>query len=254
MALHQSVNRDDELALFDKLVSGEMKEQILLIRAKGGMGKSILLREYMQRCPKQTLTVIVDFKNKGIGLAELISRICDRLGRDQLPNLMATIGRFTIPTSVNIADNSMQGQTDIDIALMGQDEETREFRRTALATALFDDIKTLGQIVFIFDTFEHCDDVVKEWLLTSLICRFPDVKNVVGVIAGRKIPDPTLEWIDASREITLQGIANRYWHIYAQALGLKKSAEWINGYCTALNGHPLSVAQKLESEAQGGMK
>ncbi len=143
----------------------------------------------------------------------------------------------------------MLGRNQIDIALGGPDEDTRERQRAALADALFADLRGLGQTLFVFDAFEHCCDTpVDRWVSKSFLPRVIDVENIYVVIAGRKTPEPGIDWENISQQISLKGITEpKHWHQFAKGIGITKGLEWIDGFCAALEGHPLRIASTLTS-------
>ncbi len=249
MKRQPTINRGKELAIIENLLTGELPERVLLIQAGGGMGKSVLVRECIQRCPEKVPQVVVDFKGGGVSVAEIFSRTCNRLGWDKLPTLSARIAASVHTASVNIADNKMLGRNQIDIALGGPDEDTRERQRAALADALFADLRGLGRTLFVFDAFEHCSDTpVDRWVSKSFLPRVIDVENIYVVIAGRKTPEPGIDWENISHQISLKGITEpKHWHQFAKEIGITKGLEWIDGFCAALEGHPLDIASMLTS-------
>lgn len=238
------VDRELELGLFERMLAGETPERILLVSAESGWGKSELLREFAHRCPTELHYAPLDFKAGGIGLAELLSRLRDSLGLAHFPTLNAAVTQLANPT-INIPGNVLIGQNTIEVALNAPDEQTREARRAALTTAFFADLRAMGKVLLVFDTFEKCDEGIKVWLGGTFLNHAHRSPNLVVVIAGQKVPEATIDW--EHQHIPLKGIAAEHWHRHAQANGIAVSLDWINGCCHALQGHPLKMAELLNS-------
>ena len=81
MAREIPVDREEEIELFNTMLSGKTEERILLIEAQSGMGKTILLGEFSHCKPKRIDFAKIDFKGGGTSIAELFYRLRDKLGR-----------------------------------------------------------------------------------------------------------------------------------------------------------------------------
>lgn len=243
------LDRDEELALFDKMLSDSIPDRILLIHAQGGMGKSHLLREFIQKCQDKFVHVEMDFKAGGISIPELLSRLCDAIGWDRFGNLSKLIQQFNAGTTINVSDNMLVGKNQIAIeqALNAPDEETREKQRVAVTDALFQDLRALPKVVLIFDTFNDCDPIVAKWISGAFLTRVCHTKNIIVVIAGRVIPEPTLDWDVMCNELVLGGIESKYFEEYAKSSGIDVHPERIKGLCDAFEGRPLPILNQLKA-------
>ena len=111
------VDREDELRQLHAVAHGETRERILLVRAESGMGKSELLREFVERQGAALPLVVVEFKGGGLSLADMFFHICDTLGWARFPTLVDSIRRIVHPALVSVTGNLLIGQNDISIAL-----------------------------------------------------------------------------------------------------------------------------------------
>ena len=245
------VDRDDELALLVRLACSETPTRIALIQAESGMGKSELVREFRERCPKDLPLVVVDFKGGGLSLADVLFHIYDTLGWKRFPTLAQAIQNIVRPTQINVTGNVLIGQNEISIALGGPDEQTRELHRNQLTTALVTDLRALDRVVLIVDVFEKCDAVLRAWLTSLLLPAIHRSQHLTIIVAGQQVPECTQMW--ECEQLLLEPIAPKYWQIYARAVGAAAlSLDFIEGCCVALKGHCLSIANTLES--QGGRR
>jgi hypothetical protein len=244
------IDREDELALITRLASGETPARIALIEAPGGMGKSELLREFKARCSHHFPIVVVDFKGGGLTLADVLFHICDTLNWSRFSTLTRTVQRIVQPATINVTRNLLLGQNEISIALAGPDEQTREQRRSQLTAALISDLRDLGRVILVFDTFEECDPLLQPWFASVFLPAAHRSSRLSVIVAGRCTPEPTQMW-DAEI-LPLAEIAPEHWQDYALAVGVSLTLEFIRGCCVALGGHCLAIAQTIES--QGGQR
>jgi hypothetical protein len=245
------VNREEELALFERIVSGDTPERVLLVEAASGMGKSELLREYGQRRPPGVLYGVLDFKGGDVpDLAELFSRLCARLGWPRFPRLSAEIASLVKP-SANISENKIIGRAEISVALSAPDEETRRFRRAALTEAFLADLCAAGQAILVFDTFNRCNSELAHWV-SGFIARACNTPRLTIIVAGQSVPEPTLEWESSCYRLTLNPITAEHWLYYAKSLGLTENIDFIRGCWHSCGGHSLKIAELLESLALQG--
>jgi hypothetical protein len=246
------VDREDELALITRLVRGQTPARVALIQAPSGMGKSELLREFRARRPDHLPIVVIDFKGGGLTLADILFHVCDTLNQSHFPTLTHTVQHIVQPAAINVTRNLILGQNEISIALAAPDEQTRQQRRSQLTTALITDLRVLGRIILIFDTFEKCAPPLRAWLANVFLPAAHRSPQLPVIVAGQLIPEPTQMW-DAET-LLLDGIAPEHWHDYAHAVGAALTLEYIRGCCAALRGHCLAIANTIEIESQGGQR
>ena len=107
-------------------------------------------------------------------------------------------------------------------------------------------------MVFIFDAYNHCDQVVAQWLSGSFLARVSHSQNIVVVIAGRKVPETSLDWHAMCHQLTLKGIESKYFEDYARSEGIDVHPERIRGYCIAFEGRPLPILSQLRADSLQG--
>ena len=258
MTLHHTarprVDREDELALITRLVRGQTPARIILIEAPSGMGKSELLREFRARRPDDLPIVVVDFKTGPLTLADTLFQICDTLGQSHFPTLTQVVQHIIQPAAIHITHNILIGQNEISAALAGPDQQTRDQRRSQLTAALITDLRALGRITLIFDTFEQCDPSLQTWLASVFLPAAHRSPQLPVIVAGQHIPEPTQMW-DAET-LPLAGIAPEHWQDYAHAVGATLTLVDIRAFCFALQGNCLAIAQTITRaiEIQGGQR
>ena len=156
-----SIDRENEIALFDSMLAGETEKRILLVQAESGWGKSFLLREFARRRQQPIAFGDLDFKGGGTSLAELFSRLCDKLGGDKkFPKFQTQMHDIT-HSSLKVAGNPMIGQNQINIYLGSRDEQERQIKLSALTDAFFADLRAFDKALLIFDTYEKSDESIR---------------------------------------------------------------------------------------------
>lgn len=243
-AIRPRVDRTDELKLLNRLAHGEENSRIVLIRAESGMGKSELLREIKSQFEKEVLHVFVDFKGGGLSLADILFNVCDTLGWEEFPALTSAIRNIVQPVNINITHNILIGQNDIAVALNAADQHTREMRRSEITMAFISDLRKFKQITLIFDVFEKCDEYLQAWFSSVFLPAIHRSPRISAIIAGQIIPEQTQMW--ECEQIILGEIAPEYWHDYAKAIGAKINLDIIRGFCIALKGKCINIAQVIE--------
>ncbi len=243
---HQSpVDREKEIARFDLMLAGKTEERILLVEAPSNWGKSILLREFGHRRPSDMYFANIDFKVGTTSLAELLSRLCDKLGGwKHFPNLRAELHSIVHP-SLNVARNMMVGQNQIEVYLGGRDEQERQVRLSTLTDAFFTDLRSLGKTLIILDTFERSDEVIQKWLTDAFLPRAFHSPKLYIVVGGQRIPERTIEW--DCEYIPLDGITHEHWHRYAQSIGVIVEIEYLRICCDFCKGNPYQMKSYIDS-------
>jgi AAA+ ATPase superfamily predicted ATPase len=240
----QPIDRETEIVFFDDMLAGKTEDRILLVEAGSGWGKSVLLREFTKRLPKGFVYADIDFKSRGVSLAELLSRLCDKLGWKHFSALRKELQSFVRP-SVNVGKNTMFGQNQIEVYLNSKDEQERQARLSALTDTFFTDLRSIGKTVLIFDTFEKADEIIRNWLTGAFLSRVQNSPNLFVVIGGRRVPEQTLEW--ECSHIPLKGISHEHWFRYAESMGVLISVDFVMGCCSLCNGHPLRMKSHIDS-------
>jgi hypothetical protein len=251
MAYREPANREYELELFDRMIAGQTDECILLLEAEGKMGKSMLLSAFERCCLPNVPCAAINLKGSSTGLHEVFYRLCDALGWDRFPAFRACVESLR---QVTIDKNVIIGRADIEVALRAPDEGDRAARRAQLTQAFFDDLRAWsGCLVLIFDTYEQANPEVQDWLAGPCLARARRTADLVVVIAGRQVPEESIEWAAYCHRHRLGGIEDvDAWHLYSQRRKLPVPRDWIEGYCVASQGHPGQVDELLAGAARWG--
>lgn len=244
-------NRKSERELFARIVEGQIAKRILLIEAASGMGKTDLLAQLARECPRDVLFASVDLKAAQTGVAYVFWRVREGIGHERFPRFAAEVEHLLRGASVNVAENLVLGQQQIQVAL-GGDEQTRAFRLTALQDVFFQDLRAIQQtIVIAFDTFNAAISELENWIGGGFLAAATLTPNLLVVVAGQRVPQPTIEWMDHYEHRRLGGIRSADdWYECAQAAGLKFDEQEIKTLCWYLDGHPLQMMSAFSRRAE----
>ena len=245
------IDRKDELELLHQIVTGRISHRVLTIKAGPGMGKSELLREFISNRPENIAYAVVDFKNRGISPASFLYNICESLGWQYFPKLENLIDSLLVMPNIKVSENFLVGQNQISVVLGKLDVQDRGLQLVAITKAFFDDLRYMNRVVFIVDTFEKADPIIQDWLANVFLPYSANVPNLVFIISGQSVPEPTIELIDICIDYELKGIEAVHWYNYARSVGITVSLSWVEGCCFAISGHPLQMAQILSSFPRG---
>jgi hypothetical protein len=106
------VNRGEQLTFFWKMAEQCVTKRIMLVRARFGMGKTYLLKEFRAECKDQRIQVVfLDLKDRyeDPGYMQIVREIVTQLGGKGFDQLINTLQ--TLPETINrkIAQDIQQG-------------------------------------------------------------------------------------------------------------------------------------------------
>ena len=245
-------NRTKEIELFNNIVLGKNPKRILLIEAESGFGKTWLLAKFKHTLAKNTLCVLVDLKSAQRGIPYIFSRTRHILGWKHFPTLNAAVERY-LSSSIKISDTTMIGKDQqFSVVLSGIDEDTHNFRLTELGEAFFHDLHNIRQkIIFLFDSYEKSPTELALWLEGEFFTGVVDTHKLIVVIAGQKVPKPTIEWMDLHQSCCLKAIMeSNAWYSYSQNAGFSLNQDEVKTAMRIFKGQPAEIVKTLEALAK----
>lgn len=241
------VNRDEEIALFCDMIGGRSDLHILFIEAESGMGKTALLKQFLEMS-KGFQRAKINFKNASYTFGEIFHEMChqsekvsfsdfDNQCRNFITNSGITVGPTTLLTS--FVDDAM--------AELSQDE--RKTKRQVIIDAFFGDLAASHEvlqtpIVIFFDAFEKASDDVKDWIAKQFISRIRIYPWIICVVAGQKTPsiDPNSDWCKHSK---LEILPDKYVIEYLHRLKLTQK-EVVVQYIISISKEDPSKIKSLD--------
>ena len=117
--------------------------------------------------------------------------------------------------------------------------------------AFVTDLRKFKQITLIFDVFEKCDEYLQAWFSSVFLPAIHRSTHISAIIAGQIVPEQTQMW--ECEQIVLGEIAPEHWRDYAEAIGAKINLDIIRGFCIALKGKCIDIAQTIEGQRGGSL-
>jgi len=213
------VDRGTELARFQRMLSGEMDQRILLVTESSEIGKTYFLLRLFHGCEQDSVPVaLVDFDRRRtdretdyLGVARTISR---HLGEDCTPGICAceraifqrglVVGggagdsggvdfgkrsRFD-GARVSAAARDHIHDVHVEYTEAPPTADRRAQQMADMGRALRDDLANLAEehdcVVLLMDTFEYADREICAWLERWLLERMRhELSHVLLVVAGQ---------------------------------------------------------------------
>ena len=215
------VDRERELALFQRMLSGETAKRILRVLERGEQGKTFFLLRLFHECEQQcppVPAVLLDFDQRRSGLTDYLSvarEVRRYLGDDCTPAIcdceeaiargrpLVSIrtgvgdagvdwgerGRFT---EADISDIAGRDSINVSVGDVSGDMPTVDVaqQRADMGRALRKDLAGLAtshrRVVLLVDTFEHASEETCAWLERWLFDALRlELRHVLLVVAGR---------------------------------------------------------------------
>lgn len=258
------VSRDFEKKVFLEILSSRKYEQVLLMQAGTGMGKSTLLRELLRECERNDARVVffdLDPVRQLVHVHDIfyniIKALPDHEFEDFEKNLRSTLTamdyfRYRDDTDDDESPEEhlrvtalpdMELLKILETVLNSNNDNQRVSLRKRFTHALVIDLARLSEpLTLMIDTYEKASADIKYWLSELL----PQVHyRLIVVIAGQEIPEVT-----ENERIFLCELVpiTRYleWYHYCKRHGPRMTFEEIKQICEERRGNPLEISSKLD--------
>ena len=207
-------DRRDPIAVFQRMVTGQISQRILLLPGASGTGKSILLSEFIAYARHLNLAVTsLNFKGCP-SLDEVFEAFRLDLGRDILRESYAASG-------------------------------------TARFSQFLSDLQRLSSpLVFFFDTYEQASVDTQKWIEGQLLPRLDRISAIDVVISGQAVPDyDAHSWRNLVEFRELSPIGLDDWLEFSRRKwqGREVKADYIQALTLATGGNPGQMSALLET-------
>jgi len=259
MSTHIHIDRQAELAAFEELLAGSCAENILLIQALPGRGKTWLVMEYQKLARQRgTPCAVVDLRVTGPRVSDVMATLGEEWGWEHFEGFRASVasaGRAA--HQVDLRGILQIGRPQIQVVLAAESEHERRERLRWLTDALMADVRSWlsgsrPRAVLIVDTYnpKGVPDTVgpelQEWLEGVLLPHARRTPGLVMVIAGQQVPAASAAWESCCRRLELGPLNNPDdWMEFVHRLGARVSREIVAAYCHTCQGEPLTIATHL---------
>ncbi len=242
-----------EREAFFSLMEPDCAKRIQFFRGGSGTGKTSLIKFCRDGICESANLVPIELRKSSVGIAEIFWRTGSQLGWDQFPTFTEQLSRFS-GVNVNIDRNRIKGDRNRIQVVLYEDPDEREYRRTLLTDAWFNDINELHTLFLVaMDTYEQATIETKEWISGPFLTRTVDTEKIRVAIAGQQIPeDNTIDdWGRYCEIHELFGVKEaEHWMPVVEALGriipVEPSITWMSGICHALEGRPDAIMKIIQ--------
>lgn len=242
------VDRHREFERFGQMLTGSVRQHILLIRAGEGMGKTSLLVKFRELC-REHLLGFVNLRRVTYTPHEVLDDLARQLGSQHFATYKQQQVQFTAPSQVVVADSQFShSRLDVSIAPPGTDQ--MEARRRVLTRAFFEDVARSfadRTCVVMFDTYEAASTEVEAWLSGAFMSSVRGSPRLVLVIAGRRVPQVDVDWEEWLLCHDMQPLDYDSVAEYARLKGLTLAPESIQMLLAATQGQPLRVSTAVDT-------
>lgn len=240
------VNRDEEIAKFCDMIGGSGDLHILFIEASSGMGKSALLKQFLEMSKREKLLqAMVDFKKPSYRFGEILGEMCYQFGEDFFSIFHNQCRNFIANSGLTVGHTALL-TSSIDAALAKLSPDQRKIDRQVITDAFFSDLASLHDrfqrpIVILFDTFERASSDVKDWMTEQFIIRIRRYSWIICVVSGQQTPriDIDADWCIYSK---LEHLNKKDIRKYLQRVKLI-SEDLITFITLHSKGHPSTLQQ-----------
>lgn len=254
-------DRDDELALLDDILHPDAPRRILLLEAESGLGKTLLLEEYQTRIRTSGHRLaVIDLAVGGMGVADVLSAVCDEWGWEEFPRFQAAIEALLRPRAeVDVHGVVQIGRPQLQVVMSAEDAAQRQARARRLTTAWIDDVRAwlsdAGPAVIMIDTYNlqdtpqrpaTVDTELRTWLEGVFLNHVRRTTSLRLVLAGQQTPAPNLAWEGCCHRYQLGPIDDPdEWMPFAESIGARVDRTLVSAYCHTEEGHPFAIATRL---------
>jgi energy-coupling factor transporter ATP-binding protein EcfA2 len=241
-------NRVKEVQKFEQILGRMCPEQILLIRAPSGYGKSKLLDRFTQVCQNRSEIKLVklELEDSAKGITYFISRIQRKLRRERFPTYDRALRQFLTMQNIEMSDIEIAGNENTLQIALNTDEQQKQYRLEQIEDAFFKDLGQIhGTVTVMMDSFEKAPDELQKWIRGVFLPEVAEqLKQFRVVIAGQKVPESSSEWRLSHHCCELDLIAEKeVWYEYVKAQKLNVTEEMIFALVCALKGNPRDIAE-----------
>lgn len=247
------VDRDEEKQRFRDIVTKQSPVRVLLIEAESGMGKSVLIQDFLktEACFRHAL---IDFKNASISFGDFLFKIRSQLGQNNF-TMFDTICRDILQrANAPLLPTLLPSQLD-GVLQRARDDDDHDQQMRQIFDALSSDLASLARttgkpVVILIDTFEGASESLQSWIGRVLVPRISSAEDVVWIITGQHTPAVELgdaNWLLRQR---LKPLAPEHCREYLMQIKIEWEEVLIKYIAKVSDGKP----KKLQALAKAAIR
>lgn len=236
---------------------------LVTVHAKGGKGKSTLLKWIEDQCRAQSIScAAVTFRElKGCDGFQVLDALARKMPECKFERYQLKVREYlgSSGASVTFQNVNMENSQVSGIQAISADPVRRRYILSQLSAAWFQDVRDFAgtddasRVVLMLDTIEAAGDEVKTWV-GDILQPLHELTNIVLIVAGQeKVGVDKAHWADCCCELELpDSLEYRFWLEYAKGTG---ALQWITEralqhYHEVFGGDPLRMVEICDLETQ----
>jgi TIR domain-containing protein len=237
------VDREEELQAFLSLFAPSTDEHVMIVGGPPAMGKTWFLRKCLAFRPAGSMLTMIDFKQLGAGVPEIIMRIATDFDHG---------GRF--PNTFRRLEELIDRQPALQVPNVASGP-TPNLIENILTKSLVDEARLSrmpnSSDLIVIDSLEVATPLVRAWVSTVLVGSVINDPGIVLVIAGQNSADVGRSVPAGVKYRELAPLALADAADLAAAYGLDLSPENLQAYHRFTNGNPLALAMGFDNLRAG---
>lgn len=252
---HITINRQDIIAKFDRLVHPDSSHRILHLVGDAKMGKTHLMSHiFPQRAkePHQVHCAVLNFHAQ-IRVADILHNLRSRLAETGPFASFDRAYRDWATRPVIEASDIQAMFAKINVSAQKTADETPKID-PMLTTHIVEDLRLLNDfpILILFDALDNAPDPIRAWLFHMLVGQLALLPHIRVVLAGRNLPEPTGDYAPFCQVHRLQPVRDEREYInYCQQIKATLVEQSIRDFAQATDYRPGQFVGLVEAFRKG---
>lgn len=239
---HKTINREESVDLFHRLMQPESEFRILRLLGDAKLGKSHLATKVFPSIARRdygALCAVIDLRSGGQAAADVLHTACGLLGGESVFQGYYAAYREWLSRPKVQASGLLAVLSYIQ---MQSGEEKDEVHRVArhLTSCFVGDLHR-GDVpmLFLFDSVNDAEEGTRRWLMDVLLVQLSALPHVRVIVSGRSLPEACGSYADKCRSFQLLPVDDEEAYIaYCREIGAELEEQSIRDIAKALKYNP----------------
>lgn len=228
------MNRDTELAAFERIATGEDTEtRLILVHGASGMGKSYLLDLYREIANHHHLYILDIPLGPQIRVVDCLDRIVSHYGWQHFPS-------YDKAETEGIPD---------PLTRLKEEQWWRTLTRKFFMD--LENYREASPLAVFFDPYEKADYAFRNWMSSIFLPIIPVHCSIILIIAGQEVVTPAPA-SRTCRHFPLNGVTADWYHRYVEACNAPLDPHEVDLFYEALKGEPKRFVDIVTARLSAG--
>lgn len=237
-----TINRQEAIVLFDRLVQPDSPHRALHLLGDAQMGKTHLMSQiFPQRASDlhRLLCTTLSLHSQ-TNVADILYNLVSRLAEaGPFVNFERAYQQW-VTRPVHEARDNQELFAQINTSAQKTEDEGRKFE-PMLTTQFVADLRLLANrpLLLLFDALDNAPEPIRAWLFHTLLGHLATLPHMRVVVAGRNLPDPTGDYAASCRVYRLQPVRDETEYInYCRQVKAALVEQSIRDFARAVDYRP----------------